>query len=224
MAEVTAADQFDPDSTPDNDDGDQSEDDEDNASVTPEQADLSLTKSVSDATPNVGDSVTFTVTVANAGPDAATNVDVTDNLPVGFVYDAGSMAGGDGQDDSGAPTLTWTITTLASATSVNLTFTATVVAPTGAGGEYVNVAEVTAADQFDPDSTPDNDDGDQSEDDEDNASVTPEQADLSLSKAVDDASPLVGDAVTFTVTLTNDGPDVGDQRRRHRQFARRLRL
>ena len=207
VAEVTAVDQFDPDSTPDNDDGDQSEDDEDNAVVVPQAADVSLTKVVSDATPNVGDSVTFTLTVANAGPDAATNVDVTDNLPVGFVYDAGSIAGGDGQDDSGAPTLTWTITTLASATSVNLTFTATVVAPTGAGGEYVNVAEVTAVDQFDPDSTPDNDDGDQSEDDEDNASVTPEQADLSLAKSVSDATPNVGDSVTFTVTVANTGPD-----------------
>ena len=100
--------------------------------MTPEQADLSLAKSVSDATPNVGDSVTFTVTVANAGPDAATNVAITDVLPGGFSYDAGSIAGGDGQDDSGAPTLVWTVATLASGGSVDLTFTATVVAPTGA--------------------------------------------------------------------------------------------
>ena len=81
-----------------------------------------------------------------------------------------------------APTLAWTIATLASGGSVDLTFTATVLAPTGAAGEYVNVAEVTAADQFDPDSTPDNDDGDQSEDDEDNAVVVPQAADLSLTK------------------------------------------
>ena len=38
-------------------------------------ADLALTKTVSDATPNVGDQITFTVTlVNNLGPDSATNV------------------------------------------------------------------------------------------------------------------------------------------------------
>jgi large repetitive protein len=35
-------------------------------------ADLSVTKTVSDATPNVGDQITFTVTLNNAGPDDAT--------------------------------------------------------------------------------------------------------------------------------------------------------
>ena len=207
VAEVTAVDQFDPDSTPDNDDGDQSEDDEDNASVTPQVADLSLTKTVDDATPNVDDSVTFTVTLTNAGPSTATNISVTDLLPAGYSYDAGSIAGGDTQDDSAAPTLTWTMASLASGASVNLTFDATVLAPTGAPGEYLNVAEVTAVDQFDPDSTPGNDDGDQSEDDEDNATVAPQVADLSLTKSVDDSSPNVGDSVTFTVTVTNAGPD-----------------
>ena len=45
----------------------------------------------------------------------------------------GAIAGGDGQDDSGAPTLVWTVATLASGGSIDLTFTATVLAPTGAG-------------------------------------------------------------------------------------------
>jgi hypothetical protein len=64
-----------------------------------------------------------------------------------------------------------------------VTFDVTVEAP-GAGVDYLNVAEVTAADQFDVDSTPDNDDGDQSEDDEDNEGVSPQQADLELVKTV----------------------------------------
>ena len=44
-----------------------------------------------------------------------------------------------------------------------------------ATGDYLNTAEITAADQDDVDSTPNNDDGDQSEDDEDNEIVEPIQ-------------------------------------------------
>jgi uncharacterized repeat protein (TIGR01451 family) len=47
-------------------------------------ADLALTKTVSDATPNVGDTVTFTVTLADLGPDPASGVTVTDLLPAGL--------------------------------------------------------------------------------------------------------------------------------------------
>ena len=49
-------------------------------------ADLSVTKTVSDATPNVGDQITFTVTLSNQGPDAATGVEVTDLLPAGLTF------------------------------------------------------------------------------------------------------------------------------------------
>ncbi|MDJ0924047.1 MAG: SdrD B-like domain-containing protein [Acidimicrobiia bacterium] len=207
VAQLTAADQHDPDSTPANDDGDQSEDDEDNASVVPQVADLSLVKAVSDPAPNVGDIVTFAITVTNAGPDDATGVSIVDPLPTGYSYQSGSMAGGVAQDETGAPTLRWTVGTLSAGSSVVLTFAAGVDAPSGAPGEYTNAAEVASSDQHDPDSTPANDDGDQSEDDEDNASVVPQSADLSLVKAVSDATPNIGETVTFTITLSNAGPD-----------------
>ena len=55
---------------------------------------------MSNPTPNVGDTVTFTVTLSNKGPNAATNVQVSDPLPAGLllvsatpsqgVYDSGS--------------------------------------------------------------------------------------------------------------------------------------
>ena len=125
-------------------------------------ADLRLEKTVSNPTPSPGDTVTFTITVYNDGPDTATNIDVEDVIPNGYTYVAASIAGGDSRDDTGLPTLTWTINSLASGNNTALTFQAVV----QASGDYKNVAQVTASDQYDPDSTPNNDDGDQSEDDE----------------------------------------------------------
>ena len=50
-------------------------------------ADLSLTKTDSPDPVSTGAPLTYSIRVSNAGPDAATNVVVTDNLPkgVGFV-------------------------------------------------------------------------------------------------------------------------------------------
>src|SRR5262249_10509523 len=72
-ATVTGADQFDPNT------GNNTA----SATETPQQADLALTKAVSDPTPNVGDTITYTVTLTNNGPDTATNVTVQDTLPAG---------------------------------------------------------------------------------------------------------------------------------------------
>ena len=91
MAEVTASDQFDPDSqpdaTPDNDPPTQ----DDEATATPTVnpvADLSLTKTITlftdvDGSGNISpnDIVLFTITVSNAGPNNATGVGVGDLLP-----------------------------------------------------------------------------------------------------------------------------------------------
>jgi uncharacterized repeat protein (TIGR01451 family) len=93
--------------------------------------DLSIAKSVSDSTPNIGDTITFTLQVNNAGPDTATNVVVSDLVPAGFTYESGSISGGTSNDESD-PTgsgLSWTLNSVAVGTPVFLTFDAVVQAP-----------------------------------------------------------------------------------------------
>ena len=202
-AEITANDVFDIDSTEDN--GIAGEDDQDSAQVTIVSSDLSLTKNISaasSATPNVGDTVVFELTVNNSGPDAATNVSVEDIVPSGLSI--GTINNG-GVNNSG--TLSWTVANLAVGSTM-LSYEATVNTPTGATDEYTNMAEVTASDQYDPDSSPANDDGDQSEDDEDTFTLTvSEEADLSISKSViaGSTTPNVGETITFELVVSNAG-------------------
>ncbi|MCG3158533.1 MAG: hypothetical protein DKINENOH_05177 [bacterium] len=204
VAEVTASDQNDPDSAPNNENGAPYEDDEDDATVSPSAvSDLSLVKTVNDPTANVGSTVTFTIAVTNNGPSTATNVSVGDVIPSGFTYVTGSIAGGTSRSAAGAPTLTWTIASLANGVTTNLTYQAVV----NATGNYKNVAQVTASDQPDPDSAPNNENGAPYEDDEDDATVTPQAvADLSLQKSVNNPTATVGSTVTFTIAVTNNGP------------------
>jgi len=93
--------------------------------------DLSIQKSVNDDSPNIGDTLTFTLLIENSGPNTATELHVVDSVPAGFSYIASSMTGGDVQDDSSpeGTGLDWTINTLPSGSSVSLTFQATVLAP-----------------------------------------------------------------------------------------------
>ncbi len=109
------------------------------------QTDLSITKTVDNSTPNVGDNVVFTLTVTNNGPSDATGVSVTDNLPAGYTYvsDDGSGAYSGG---------TWTVGNLANGASATLNITVSV----NATGSYANTASVSG-DQNDPDATDDSD-------------------------------------------------------------------
>src|SRR5207244_7316180 len=56
------------------------------ATETPQQADLAVSKSVSNSTPNVGDTITFTVNLRDNGPNSASNVQVSDVLPAGLTF------------------------------------------------------------------------------------------------------------------------------------------
>jgi uncharacterized repeat protein (TIGR01451 family) len=53
-------------------------------------ADLSIVKTSAPATPIVGQPLTYTLTVSNAGPDTAEQVTVTDVLPAGLTFDSAS--------------------------------------------------------------------------------------------------------------------------------------
>ena len=154
----------------------------------------SLDKVVDNATPDVGTDVTFTITVSNQGPSGATGVTVEDQLPSGYTF-----VSSDGAYD--ANTGIWTIGGLAEGESTELNITATV----NATGDYVNVAQVEEANEDDTDSTPGNDEP--GEDDQDDAETDPNPViDLELDKVVDNATPDVGTDVTFTITVSNQGP------------------
>ena len=74
-------------------------------------SDLSIVKLVDDSTPNIGDTINFTLEITNADPDPAINVVVDDPLSFGFSFVAGSMTGGDAQNQT-APNLQWAINNL----------------------------------------------------------------------------------------------------------------
>ncbi len=92
IAQVSAADQPDIDSTPGNNNPD--EDDQDSVTIEAPQIDLSLTKTVDNATPDVGEDITFTITVSNAGPNDATGVRVRDLIPSGLPFVCSSTVSG----------------------------------------------------------------------------------------------------------------------------------
>lgn len=150
-------------------------------------ADLSVGKIVSKHNPNVGSTVVFTVTVTNNGPSQASGVKVGDELPAGYnnvivTPQQGSYLNG-----------VWDVGTLGLHASARLVISASV-KPTG---PYNNTAQVTAVNESDPfignNST--------------TTSVTPVQADLSLTKTVSNSNPNVGSQITFTLRVLNSGPN-----------------
>ncbi|WP_444622877.1 T9SS type B sorting domain-containing protein [Flavobacterium columnare] len=102
---------------------------------------LGITKTVSNATPNVGSNVTFTLTVTNAGPSTATGVTVNDLLPSGYTFVGSLPSVGTYNSSTGV----WTIGTLANGAIETLNIVATVKAT----GSYANTATVTGT-EVDP--------------------------------------------------------------------------
>lgn len=164
------------------------------AAVTTHGADLTVRKQVNNPAPNQGDTITYTVTIFNNGPDDTTGVVISDALPSGVTLDSSSASLG--SYDSG--THAWTVGALDVTDQAMLTLTAQVDAGT-AGQVITNTAVITASDENDSIST----------NNEADAAITVAYAPvLSISKA----GPLsadVGDSVTYTFTVAHDATSDG---------------
>lgn len=135
--------------------------------------DLELTKQVDNPAPNVGDLVEYTVEVRNTGNTSASGITVTDTLPAGLSFDSFVQQPGGATHNAGV--ITWTPPGLSypgcpSATCGPSSYQLIYKARVDQQGTLENCAEVTAADQGDPDSTPNN--GLTTEDDHACATVT----------------------------------------------------
>jgi len=154
---------------------------------------LSVSKYVNNPTPSTGSYVTFTVLVSNGGPAIAGNVQVSDVLPAGLLYQSHSTTQG-----TYAAGL-WSVGDLTDGASATLTITAQVTA-TGPI-TITNTASIPAINQPDPNLA----------DNSDSASIyvgpaPPSQADLGVFKYVDNHLPYEGSTITFTVVVQNTGP------------------
>jgi uncharacterized repeat protein (TIGR01451 family) len=118
--------------------------------VLPSSIDLSLTKTTQSSTATPGSTISYTITVANAGPSTATNVTMTDVLPAGLQFVSAVPSQG---SCSGTTTVTCTLGSILSGGSATITLQGTV---TSNSGSITNSATVTATET---DSNPGNNGG-----------------------------------------------------------------
>ena len=160
--------------------------------VTP-SADLALTVTGNPDPLLIGGNLTYTFNVINNGPSNATNVTLTDNLPLGAVYvDSPPVSGISVGLSSDGTTFSATLGSLAVGTSKLFTL---IVQPTTTG-QIQNTATVTAV-QADPalgNNTVNT-----------FTTITP-SADISVTASSQPPTILLGQAVTFSFNVVNQGP------------------
>jgi len=129
----------------------------------------------------------YTITVSDSGPSDATNVGVNDLLPAGETFVSDMASPGTSYDSL---TGVWTIGTLAAGGTDTLTITVSI--SPSATGAVSNTAVASASDALTVTAT-------------DTDTLTPE-ADLSVTKSVDNPSPVMGNDLTFTIVVENIEP------------------
>ncbi|KAA3665508.1 MAG: DUF11 domain-containing protein [Chloroflexi bacterium] len=162
--------------------------------ITVVNSDLEVTKTIEDATPIVGDRITYTVAARNQGSLPLTNIIVSDALPVGVTYFGHTLPSSTTYNPG---TGIWDIPNLGVSTTDFLTIFATVDAGT-VGQTITNTAEFVSMDQID---------GNSANNSQSVAFTVQSLVDIVMLKEVDDSTPLEGDTIVYTVYAGNNGPN-----------------
>ncbi|WP_169981199.1 choice-of-anchor L domain-containing protein [Tautonia rosea] len=170
----------------------------DSTTIVP-SADLLVTKTDGQTTASVGETLTYTVIVANPGPSNVTGARVTDTFPadLGNVSWIAAFGGGATGTTSGTGNINQAVN-LPSGGSVTYTVTGTVSQTAVVGSTLVNTASVALpAGVVDP--NPSNNS------DTDSNTIT-RVSDLRITQTDHLTVVTAGTAVTYTIALLNDGP------------------
>ncbi|MFN7947516.1 MAG: SdrD B-like domain-containing protein [Blastocatellia bacterium] len=168
------------------------------------QADLAITKTDNQTTYLPGGSLTYTIVVSNNGPSDVTNATVSDTIPAALTSVAWTCAitapgSGSVVNACGAASGSGNInTTVTLRNGAAATFTVTASIPSGASGNLVNTATVSA-----PPGTTDPKLSNNTATDTDTASP---QADLAITKSDGQINYTPGDQLIYRITVTNNGP------------------
>jgi uncharacterized repeat protein (TIGR01451 family) len=153
-------------------------------------ADVGVTKTVSNNTPEYLDTITYTITATNYGPDSATGVEITDILPASLRFLSSTPSQGGFNSQTGV----WSVGTLLKNQSATLKLLVQVVGT----GIIENTAEKTKENEYDP--NPKND--------KDSVKINvPQSAVIDIDKTASNKKPRINDTVFFTYVLHNNGPD-----------------
>lgn len=161
-------------------------------------ADLSVMKSTPTTTAAPGDTVTYTISVTNNGPNPASDIIVNDALPASLLFQSITPAAGF-TCTTPAVGSTGTITCLggplANGATANFTLVTTI--SPSASGSVANGVVVSTSDA-DPVSGNSSDTADP---------IVVATADLSITKTTTATQAPNGSTITYTITVTNNGPD-----------------
>jgi len=152
-----------------------------------EAAYVEVTKNVTPTNPNYHDTLTYTITATNQGPDDATGVNVNYSLPIGITLMGSSASKGSYTNG------VWTIGNLANGETVTLILSGLI----NATGTITDNSLTTSQDQYKYNNTlPD----------PINFNIA-QAAYVEVTKTATPTNPNYHDTVTYTITAANQGPD-----------------